>query len=136
MDLSVEMLKLCRNKNPRIVLADLENLPFLDSKFDGILAYTSLLHIPKSEFPKALENIRRLLRTSGLFYIGMKEGDFEGFIESKNYPGKKRFFSLYRDKDIREHLGKHFNIIHHSWNYAGNDLFLNYLCRIIPNYHY
>ena len=75
LDFSKEMLRLCGNRNPRVVLGDLENLPFLDVKFDGVWAVTSLLHMPKAELPNVLENINGLLRTGGMFYISMKEGN-------------------------------------------------------------
>ena len=124
------MLRLCGNRNPRVVLGDLENLPLLDVKFDGVWAVTSLLHMPKAELPNVLENINGLLRTGGMFYISMKEGNFEGFVDSDKYPGKKRFFSLYTDNELRDYLRNSFEIVNHSWDHYGNATFLNYLCSV------
>lgn len=61
--------------------------------------------------------------------MGMKQGDFEGFLESDKYPGCKRFFSLYSDPELRGALEPHFEIFHTSVVPLGDSTFLNYLTR-------
>jgi SAM-dependent methyltransferase len=128
-DMSPEMLKLCEKKGLATMRGDLENLPFGPSSFDGVWAYTSLLHMPKANLPSVLEKIREILRPSGIFYLGMKEGDFEGFKESDRYPGTKRFFSYYTDEQLRTQLSPLFKIVHDSKIALGDATFLNFLCK-------
>lgn len=130
LDISQEMVKLCRQKNLEAVVGDLENLPFQENSFDGVWAHTSLLHMPKKELPIVLNKIKNILNLDGLIYIGMKEGDFEGFLESDKYPGSKRFFALYSDKELREILNSsRLAMIKSSKFSLGDAVFLNYLCK-------
>lgn len=130
-DISREMLRLCKEKELKTIQGDLENLPFLNNTFHGVWAYTSLLNIPKKKFPYALNEIRRVLKNEGGFYIGMKEGRFEGELESDKYPGCKRFFSLYEANELEAYLAEHFEIERKSWLTLGDAVFLNYLCRAV-----
>src|SRR3989344_2735626 len=103
-DISMKMLRLREEKGVKVVQGDLEDLPFLDSTFCGVWAYTSLLNIPKKKFPDTLREIKRVLKSDGRFYIGMKEGRFEGDLESDKYPGCRRFFSLYEKDELEDYL--------------------------------
>ena len=129
LDFSPEMVRLCQERGLEAQVGDLENLPFEDFIFDGVWAYTSLLHMPKSKLNPVLGKIRNILKQEGVFYLGMKEGDFEGWIESDKYPGSKRFFALYSDKELRKTLTLNFDIMHTSRVPLGDAIFLNYLCR-------
>lgn len=111
------------------MLGDLEKLPFASHAFDGIIASSSLLHMPKSELPKVLRDIKRTLRDKGIFYVSMKEGHFEGWVESKKYPDGKGFFSLYSEDELKDYLKDNFEVIHHHCNILGDSTFLVYLCR-------
>ncbi len=127
-DISPEMLKLCEKKGLVAMHGDLENIPFGPSSFDGVWAFASLLHIPKANLPPVLAKIGEILRPSGVFYLGMKEGDFEGFLKSPDYEGT-RFFSLYNKTELDAAVGMYFKIVHHSRVLSKRDYFLNYLCK-------
>ncbi len=128
-DFSPEMVRLCQEKGLEAQVGDLEDLPFDDSTFDGVWAYTSLLHVPKSKLNPVLARVNKILRLNGIFYLGMKEGEFEGWIESDKYPGSRRFFALYNDEELRKALTPYFDILHTSSVPLGDATFLNYLCR-------
>ncbi len=128
-DYSRSMIEICKEKGLIGILMDIENLGFADNSFDGIWAYTSLLHMPKQNLSSVLIEISRVLRPNGIFYIGMKEGNFEGELVSEKYPGMKRYFSLYRDEELREKLSRNFLMLHTSRVNLGDATFLNYLCR-------
>ncbi|MDO8508789.1 MAG: class I SAM-dependent methyltransferase [Nanoarchaeota archaeon] len=128
-DISNSMCRLSRSKGLRVVLGDLENLPFREGHFNGVWAYTSLLHMPKDNFSIALDNIAGILGDNGIFYIGMKEGNFEGWKEGKTIKGEKRFYSLYKDGEMRNLLSRNFKILHFKGVDLGEDKYLNYLCR-------
>jgi ubiquinone/menaquinone biosynthesis C-methylase UbiE len=76
------MVALCRERGLTAVEGDLLALPFSDSTFQGVWAYTSLLHIPKQSMPIALKEIRRVLIPDGVFGLGMIEGEGECYRES------------------------------------------------------
>jgi hypothetical protein len=62
-----------------------------------------------------LKKIKDILKKDGLFYLGMKEGEFEGIKDdSKHFPGQKRFFALYTDSELKEIITKFYTIIHTS----------------------
>ena len=128
-DNSEVMIGLCKKKGLNAQMMDIENLQFEKNSFDGIWAYTSLLHVPKQNFSAILEKIASILKERCIFCIGMKEGNFEGFLESEKYPDGKRFFSLYKDDELREKLSKYFDILHASKVSLRNATFLNYLCK-------
>lgn len=127
-DISNKMVELCLQKGLEAYQMDLENLKFSLSSFDGIWAYTSLLHMPKANFPQVLHKIFSFLVDNGIFYLGMKEGDFEGWQPDAKYNNEKRFVSLYRDDELRKLLSDLFVIIHDSRVSLGGSTYLNYLC--------
>lgn len=45
--------------------------------FDGIWACASLLHVPRSELPDALQRLERALKPGGILYVSFKYGDGE-----------------------------------------------------------
>jgi len=67
------------------------------------------LHIPKAETRIVLENIKRVLAPSGLFYLGIygSEEESEGIWEQDTY-SPKRFFSFYNDANIQNITAKLF----------------------------
>jgi len=111
-DLSPEMVRLCQQKGITAFVMDMVNLEFEHASFDAVFALNSFLHLPKSEFSLALENVRTVLRTDGLFYLGLYGGfDFEGIWEEDSYI-PKRFFSFYMDEDLKKILADFFDILY------------------------
>ena len=100
-DLSPEMVGLCRQKGLKAYLMDAVKLAFSQNSFDAVYALNSLLHLPKAELPEALKGIHRVLRPQGLFYLGVYGGfDFEGVWDDDGYE-PKRFFSFFTDEHLR-----------------------------------
>ena len=102
-DLSPEMIKFCRQKGLSAFVMDMVNLDFPPNSFEAVYSLNSLLHVPKAEFRSVLENIKRILAPSGLFYLGVYGGDeeFEGVWEKDSY-NPKRFFSFKTDETIQK----------------------------------
>lgn len=81
-DLSPAMLRLCRENVPeadcrRVDIADLD-LSGL-GPFDGIVAFFSLLMLPREEIPHALRMLHSQLRGEGPLVLGMVEADVDDF---------------------------------------------------------
>jgi len=109
-DLSPEMVRLCRAKGLRALEMDAAELRFPDGSFYAVYAMNSLLHIPKAELPGVLAEIRRVLRPGGLFYMGVYGGiDTEGVWENDPYT-PKRFFAMYTDEALRRAAGGGFEV--------------------------
>jgi SAM-dependent methyltransferase len=101
-DLSPEMVRICRQKGLNARLMDMIDLDFPDHSFDAVYSLNSLLHLPKTELPTVLQNIRRVLNPNGLFFLGMYGGyDFEGIWEKDSYE-PKRFFSFHSDEKLKQ----------------------------------
>lgn len=103
LDASQVMINLTEQKGLKSVLADFNHIPFTDESFGGVWAYTSLLHVPKSEIIEPLREIRRVLKNGGILGLGLIKGDTEGYRESfgVNLP---RFFAYYTKKEIEKNL--------------------------------
>lgn len=77
MDPVAEMVALAA-QNPDITakIGTFNDLTEIDS-YDGIWANFSLLHAPRTDMPRHMNNIARALRTGGIFHIGVKLGSGE-----------------------------------------------------------
>lgn len=102
-DLSPEMIKLCQQKGLSAQVMDMTDLNFPPDSFDAVYSLNSLLHIPKAEFRTVLGNVKKVLKPSGLFYLGVYDSDekSEGIWEQDVY-NPKRFFSFYTDENIQK----------------------------------
>ena len=111
-DISSAMARLCRAKGILACVMDMVKLGFESNSFDAVYALNSFLHLPKSEFPVALENTCNVLRPSGLFYLGIYGGyDFEGIWDQNSYT-PKRFFSFHSDENLKKILVEYFEIVY------------------------
>ena len=91
---------MAQERNPRatFVLVNVYDLDF-SQKFDGFWAAASLLHIPKSRIPDALQRIRTNVRKGGIGFISLKQGDGEGPDEKTG-----RWFSYYQAGEFEQKL--------------------------------
>lgn len=128
LDASQKMVGICRSKGLQAVEADFMNIPFADSEFDGVWAYTSLLHISKKDFDKSLIEIKRVLKTGGVFCLGMIEGEDEYYRHSSGV-GMPRFFAFYQEKELQDKLYEHgFKMIYFHAFKPSSKRYLNYIC--------
>lgn len=129
-DISPEMVKLCLAKGLKAVVDDLENL-HIDGSFDGIWAYASLLHVPKDKVRQALKSLTAHLKPHGLIGIALKEGRGEGFETHDKYPGTKRWFTYFTDKEVKDLFAGDFELLHESKDNVKNKyVFIDYIFRL------
>ncbi len=133
LDASEAMIKLSREKGLTSVLGDFMNLPFPDGSFDGVWAYTSLLHIPKGEMGKALREICRVLKIGGVLGLGLIEGETEGYRESSGVK-QPRYFSFYTRPEIEQLLAATgFTVSFFETMKPGSKNYLHFLAQKINN---
>jgi ubiquinone/menaquinone biosynthesis C-methylase UbiE len=129
LDASEVMIMLSKERGLVSVVGDFNKMPFPDASFDNIWAYTSLLHIPKSEIGKPLFEIRRVLKPHGYFALGLIEGDAELYRESAGI-GKPRWFSFYKKEEVEKLLNDHeFKTVYFEQFMVKEKNFLNFITK-------
>lgn len=101
-DLTPEFVKLAKENCPEadIQLMDMRKLTFKDKTFDGIRACASFLHIPKEEAEKTLQEFFRVLKKEWLLFMGVMEGNGEGYDKRSKYKNVERFFSYRKQEEL------------------------------------
>ena len=111
-DLSPKMIELCQQKGIDAHVMDMVYLDFEQDSFDAVFALNSFLHLTKDEFPLSLENVRNVLRSAGLFYLGIYGGFEFADIWEKDFYRPKRFFSFHSDEHLEGILTDTFEILY------------------------
>ena len=111
-DLSGEMVKICKEKSIEAYELDFYHLSSLGKKFDCIWAMNTLLHVPKADLPAVLTEIKSVLAEDGLFYMGVYGGvDSESEYVRAEVSDAPRFFSYHSEENLKFTLEKYFCII-------------------------
>ena len=86
-DVSARQLELARRHIPRanLIKADMIDLSFEAESFDAVVAFHSIIHVPRAEHPALLGEIRRWLRPGGAFVATWALGAWEG--EEEDWEG-------------------------------------------------
>ena len=79
-DVSARQLDLARNYVPEatFIKADMTEVTFAPGSLDAVVAFHSIIHVPRTEHPALLERIHRWLRPEGAFLATMTLTDYEG----------------------------------------------------------
>lgn len=78
-DISQGMLDIARANVPeaRFLRANMVDLDPRRERYDAVVAFFSLLHLPRARIPRTLELIHRVLAPGGLFCLAMVEADVD-----------------------------------------------------------
>ena len=109
-DLSEAMVDLMKARGLDARVMDLEHMDFADESFDGVLALSSLMNIPKADMPKVIENISRMLKPGGIFASFITKGEGEGMEPDARYDGV-RWFSHYSFDELKALLLPWFDVL-------------------------
>ncbi len=87
-DLSAGMVAIARELNPgmEFEVGDARQLPLETDSLAGIVAFYSLIHLPREEIPTALAECARVLAPGGALLISMHGG--EGVVERDEFLGE------------------------------------------------
>ena len=83
------------------IVSTFENMQFHEGEFDGVWAYTSLIHIPPLETAQILHKLHHFLKPSGILAVGVVVGNREGVISDNFMPGAKRYIKDYSPSELR-----------------------------------
>jgi SAM-dependent methyltransferase len=104
LDLSPVMIEIARRLNPRMSfeVADMRSLPMGDGAAGALVAFYSLIHIPRDEVPSVLREFRRVLMPSGRLLLAVHGGS--GNTESDEFLGIKAHFeaTLFEKEELIE----------------------------------
>lgn len=114
-DLSEEMLAGAKELIPDADFRkmDMYNLSFPTDSFDGFWAAASLLHIPKRNVVKVLNQIKNVVKSGGIGFFAVKEGEDERMVKG-SLEGDERFFAFYKEDEFFRLLQENgFEILEH-----------------------
>lgn len=103
-DLTPAFLRIAREEAPAASFArmDMRRLGFPAAAFDGVWACASFLHVPRTDAPATLSELRRVTRPDGPVHLSVKHG--EGTREGDAYGDDDRTFVLYRPDELEAML--------------------------------
>lgn len=128
-DASEAMVKLSSERGLQSVLAGFDSLPFENELFDGIWSYTALLHISKKSIRTPLKEIYRVLKPSGIFALGLIEGNTEEYKKSSGVD-MPRWFSFYQKDEVVDICKKHdFELVYFETFKPRSKNYLNFIFR-------
>jgi 2-polyprenyl-3-methyl-5-hydroxy-6-metoxy-1,4-benzoquinol methylase len=96
-DVSTRQLELARRNVPEgtFLKADMSEVVFAPESFDAVVAFHSIIHLPRTEHPALLESIYRWLRPGGTLLATMTLTDYEGREEDWEGWGAPMVWSHY-----------------------------------------
>jgi SAM-dependent methyltransferase len=103
-DLSLRHIQIARRNVPQttFIQGDMTTVEVPPASFDGVVAFYSMTHVPRSEHAKLLRSIVGWLRPGGLLIAAMGAADTEGAIED-DWLGAPMYFSHY-DSETNKRL--------------------------------
>ena len=102
-DVSARQLELARTNVPdgTFLKADMTELDFAPETFDAVVAFHSIIHVPRTEHPTLLAGIYRWLKPKGVFLATMTVTDYHGKDENWEGRGAPMVWSHYdRDANV------------------------------------
>lgn len=105
-DLSQGMIRFARRQYPGpYIQADMRHLP-LGQKLDAVWAAASLLHLTAADFPVALGECFRILKSGGYLSLHLKAGEGENWENGRFSVDAPRFFTYWTDVDLDRALAE------------------------------
>lgn len=83
-DISEKQIELAKQNVPKakFICQDMTKVTFPDEHFNGILAYYSIIHVPREEHYELLRNFRRMLKINGTLLLS-----FHSIDDPESYHG-------------------------------------------------
>jgi ubiquinone/menaquinone biosynthesis C-methylase UbiE len=104
-DISAEQIRLARERVPSasFIHADFTELEFDPATFDAVVAFYSLIHVPREALPALFERIHQWLRPRGLLLATLGAHEDAGTTDP-DWLGAPMFWSSYEPETNPRHL--------------------------------
>jgi SAM-dependent methyltransferase len=112
-DISPAMVARCQAKGLNARVMDFSQLDFPAESFDAVHAMNCLLHVPNAELPAVLKSIAHVLRSGGLFFLGVygvSDKPEEGPADADDHL-PARFYSWRTDDQIVRFASESFDLV-------------------------
>ena len=129
-DASAKMAEQTSKKGFTTIISDLRDLKLDMSGYDGVWAYSSLIHISFEESRKLLMKLSESMNEGTVMLLGLIRGDRneERKMGDSNYV---RYFEMYTEDKIRDLLeGTHFETVEMKTYQPKNHVYMNYLLKL------
>ncbi|MDP4039665.1 MAG: methyltransferase domain-containing protein [Candidatus Pacearchaeota archaeon] len=82
-DLTSNFVKMASRNvpNAKFMQMDMRNPDFPENTFDGLWACASFLYVPKEDAKNTLLGFRKILKTAGIIYLSVKQGNEKKLVE-------------------------------------------------------
>lgn len=126
LDASSAMIALTKKLGFESILARFEEINFPSESFDGVWAYTSLIHIQTEAAVETISKLHAFLKPGSPFAIGVIAGDGGTMVKRDSMPDAERYFRYYSSQELIsliEPLG--FRFIHEQNYQPHNSIYIN-----------
>jgi SAM-dependent methyltransferase len=109
-DISSELVKICKNKNLDVIEGNMTNLPFDDNTFDGLLSVASYHHLTNDiDRKKTIDEMYRVVKHNGLIFIEVWAKKFDN--EKALWKSNKnitylRYYHYYSENELANEIIK------------------------------
>ncbi len=105
-DISKRCVTMASSNNPEMsfLQMDMSKLNIEDQSIDGIIAYYSIIHVPKCYVSRFFAEFSRTLKIGGKLLISVKAGDDEGYIHNILEHNASIYFSHFNKSEIRAYF--------------------------------
>lgn len=100
LDASSSMVAMTKQLGFPTIHADFKHLELDDYSFDGIWAYTSLIHISSEELVATINYLKKLIPRNGVILLGLIQGDGSEMVQRGSMPDAERYFRYYQSDEI------------------------------------
>ncbi len=101
-DISRSCVAMASSYNPEMTFRqmDMSELDIEDQSIDGIIAYYSIIHVPKCDVSRFFAEFRRTLKLGGKLLVSVKAGDNEGYLHNVLGCDASIYFSHFSKSEI------------------------------------
>lgn len=131
LDASNSMVSMTKQLGFPTIHTDFSHLDLDTYSFDGVWAYTSLIHVPPEELIATVTYLKKIIPENGIVLLGLIEGNGAKIVHRESMPGAERYFHFYQPDEIDNLMaGIDFELLFSEKYQPNKTLYLNRIYRI------